>query len=165
MNILYVTLKHAIQRFRICNYFHQIFKFRDFMNALMIFAKYIIVHMFIISKTLKFFQTAENGRNCGHFVKIAHKLIKAPSPPLPCSMQKCVLNDLRFINSICAGNFIKHVTEPIAYLNKNNQENLQKLSVTRLLVIYISPISCKIFNNILVTEIQNRFEQNSQCDF
>ena len=33
MNILCVTLKKKIQRFRICNYFRKIFKFCDFMFA------------------------------------------------------------------------------------------------------------------------------------
>ena len=36
MNILYIDLKHGIRRFRICNYFCEILKFRNFMNALMI---------------------------------------------------------------------------------------------------------------------------------
>ena len=45
MNILYITLlKHVIRRFRICNYFCELFKFHNFMKVLMIFAKYIIDH-------------------------------------------------------------------------------------------------------------------------
>ena len=44
MNILYQYTTHMIRRFLTCNYFREIFKFVDFMNALMIFAKYIIVH-------------------------------------------------------------------------------------------------------------------------
>ena len=32
--VLYIALKHVIRRFRICSYFHEIFKFRDFINAL-----------------------------------------------------------------------------------------------------------------------------------
>ena len=43
MNILYKVLKYVIRRFRICIYFREIVKFCDLMNALMIFAKYIIV--------------------------------------------------------------------------------------------------------------------------
>ena len=34
MNILYIALKHVIWRFRICNCFCEISKFRDFMNTL-----------------------------------------------------------------------------------------------------------------------------------
>ena len=33
MNVLYIILKHVIWRFRIYNYFREIFKFRDFMNT------------------------------------------------------------------------------------------------------------------------------------
>ena len=29
MNILYIALKHIIRRFRICNYFREMFKFRE----------------------------------------------------------------------------------------------------------------------------------------
>ena len=41
MNILYTALKHGIWRFRICNYFREIFKCREFMNTLRNFAKSI----------------------------------------------------------------------------------------------------------------------------
>ena len=33
MNVLYIILKHMVWRFRIYNYFREIFKFRDFMNT------------------------------------------------------------------------------------------------------------------------------------
>ena len=33
MNILYTALKYVIWRFRTCNYFREMFKFRDFMNT------------------------------------------------------------------------------------------------------------------------------------
>ena len=39
MNILYIALKQVIWRFRICNYFCEISKFRNFMNTLKNFAK------------------------------------------------------------------------------------------------------------------------------
>ena len=39
MNILYIALKHVIWRFRTCNYFCEISKFRNFMNTLRNFAK------------------------------------------------------------------------------------------------------------------------------
>ena len=31
--IIYIALKHMIRRFRLCNYFCEIFKFHDFMNT------------------------------------------------------------------------------------------------------------------------------------
>ena len=43
MNILYIVLKHVIWRFSICNYFREIFKFRDFMNTLKNFAKFVLL--------------------------------------------------------------------------------------------------------------------------
>ena len=36
MKILYIALQHVIWRFRINHYFREIFRFHDFMNALMI---------------------------------------------------------------------------------------------------------------------------------
>ena len=41
MNIL----KHMVWRFRIYNYFREIFKFRDLLNTLRNFAKYVFVHI------------------------------------------------------------------------------------------------------------------------
>ena len=38
-----IILIHTIWRFQICNYFREIFKFRDFMRAFTIFVKYINV--------------------------------------------------------------------------------------------------------------------------
>ena len=32
MDILYTTLKHVVRRFRIRDYFHEMFKFRDLMD-------------------------------------------------------------------------------------------------------------------------------------
>ena len=49
MDISYTALKHVIWRFRICDYFRKIFKFRDFMDALMISQNQIIVHKFLFS--------------------------------------------------------------------------------------------------------------------
>ena len=46
MNMLYITLKHVVWRFRIYNYFREIFKFRDFMNTLRNFAKSVFAHIF-----------------------------------------------------------------------------------------------------------------------
>ena len=46
MNILYIALKHVICKFRICNYFHEIFRFRDFMNTLRNFSKSVFAHIF-----------------------------------------------------------------------------------------------------------------------
>ena len=45
-NILSIALKHVIWRFRICNYFREVFKFRDFMNTLRNFAKSVFAHIF-----------------------------------------------------------------------------------------------------------------------
>ena len=45
MNILYIALKHVICRFRICNFFREMFKFHDFMNALRNFAKSVFARI------------------------------------------------------------------------------------------------------------------------
>ena len=45
MNMLYITLKHVIWRFRIYNYFRKISKFRDFMDTLRNFAKSVFAHI------------------------------------------------------------------------------------------------------------------------
>ena len=47
MNVLYIILKHVIWRFRIYNYFREIFKFRDFMNTYRNFAKSVFAHIFV----------------------------------------------------------------------------------------------------------------------
>ena len=52
MNILYIALKYVICRFRICNNFCEIFKFRDFMNTLRNLAKFVTAH---ISAKFKYF--------------------------------------------------------------------------------------------------------------
>ena len=44
MNILYIILKLEIRRFLTCYYFLEILKSRDFINAFVIFAKYINSH-------------------------------------------------------------------------------------------------------------------------
>ena len=46
MNILYISLKHVVWRFRIYNYFREIFKFHDFKNTLRNFAKSVFAHIF-----------------------------------------------------------------------------------------------------------------------
>ena len=46
MNVLYIILKHVVWRFRIYNYFREIFKFRNFMNTLRNFAKSVFAHIF-----------------------------------------------------------------------------------------------------------------------
>ena len=46
MNMLYIILKHVVWRFRIYNYFREIFKFRDFMNTLRNFPKSMFAHIF-----------------------------------------------------------------------------------------------------------------------
>ena len=45
MNILYIALEDMIWRVRICNYFWEISKFRDFMNTLINFAKSVFAHI------------------------------------------------------------------------------------------------------------------------
>ena len=45
MDILYIALKHVIWRFGICNYFREIFKFRDFMNTLRNLAKFVFARI------------------------------------------------------------------------------------------------------------------------
>ena len=50
--IIYIALNHVIWRFRICNYFYEISKFRDFMNTLRNFAKSVFAH---ISAKFKYF--------------------------------------------------------------------------------------------------------------
>ena len=45
MNVLYIILKHVVWRFRIYNYFREIFKFRNFMNTQRHFAKSIFAHI------------------------------------------------------------------------------------------------------------------------
>ena len=52
MNILYIALKHVIWRFCICNYFREMFKFRDFMNTLRNFAKFVFARIFAKFKYL-----------------------------------------------------------------------------------------------------------------
>ena len=52
MNILYIALNHVIWRFRICNYFREMFKFRDFMNTLRNFAKSAFARIFAKFKYL-----------------------------------------------------------------------------------------------------------------
>ena len=46
VNVLYIILKHVVWRFRMYNYFREIFKFRDFMNTLRNFAKSVFAHIF-----------------------------------------------------------------------------------------------------------------------
>ena len=50
MNKLYIISKHVVWRFGICNYFREIFKFRDFMNTLRNFAKSVFAHIFAFIK-------------------------------------------------------------------------------------------------------------------
>ena len=52
MSILYIALKHVIWRFLICNYFREIFKFRDFMNTVRNFAKSVFARIFAKFKYL-----------------------------------------------------------------------------------------------------------------
>ena len=64
MNISSITLKQVIWRFQICNYFQEMYKFRDFINALMIFAKNKIVHELAslkISQTNNVFEVSWSG--------------------------------------------------------------------------------------------------------
>ena len=44
MNILYIILKLVIRGFLTCYYFREMLKSRDFINAFVIFAKYINFH-------------------------------------------------------------------------------------------------------------------------
>ena len=46
------SLKHVIWRFRICNYFREMFKFREFMNTLRNFAKSVFARIFAKFKYL-----------------------------------------------------------------------------------------------------------------
>ena len=43
MNMLYIILKQVVWRFRIYNYFREIFKFRDFMATLRNFVKSVLL--------------------------------------------------------------------------------------------------------------------------
>ena len=52
MNILYIALKHVIWRFRICNYFCEIFKFPRFSEHFKKFRKICFAH---ISAKFKYF--------------------------------------------------------------------------------------------------------------
>ena len=52
MNILYIALKNVIWKFRVCNYFCGISKFRDLMNTLRNDAKSVFAH---ISAKFKYF--------------------------------------------------------------------------------------------------------------
>ena len=45
-HIIDITLKHVTWRFRICNCFREIFRFRDFMSTLRNFAKSVFAHIF-----------------------------------------------------------------------------------------------------------------------
>ena len=51
-HIIYMALKHVIWRFRICNYFREMFKFRDFMNSLRNFTKSVFARIFAKFKYL-----------------------------------------------------------------------------------------------------------------
>ena len=59
MNMLYVILKHVVWRFRIYNYFCEIFKFHDFMNTLRNFAKSVFAHIFTFYTCLSSYWVAE----------------------------------------------------------------------------------------------------------
>ena len=52
MNILYIALKQVIWRFRRCNYFREMFKFRDFMNPSRNFVKSVFACIFAKFKYL-----------------------------------------------------------------------------------------------------------------
>ena len=41
-----IALRHVIWKFRMCNYVHEIFRFRDFMDTLRNFSKSIFAHIF-----------------------------------------------------------------------------------------------------------------------
>ena len=43
----HIALKHVIWRFRVCNYFCEISKFRDFMNTLRNFAKSVFAQFLL----------------------------------------------------------------------------------------------------------------------
>ena len=45
MSILYIALKHVTWRFRIFNYFREIFRFHDFMSILINLAKSVFAHI------------------------------------------------------------------------------------------------------------------------
>ena len=100
MNILYIALMHVNWRFRICNYFCEISKFRDFRNTLRNFAKSVwlifprnlnisrnkrnlqimcfkmIYNMFIFYES-EIFSGATTELLRSHFAKIAHKVAKS----------------------------------------------------------------------------------------
>ena len=46
-NISYIALNHVVWRLRMWNNFHEIFKFRDFMNTLRNFSKSVFAHIFV----------------------------------------------------------------------------------------------------------------------
>ena len=44
--VYYIVLKHVTWRFRICNYFREMLKLRDFMDTLRNFTKFVFAHIF-----------------------------------------------------------------------------------------------------------------------
>ena len=65
-----LALKHIIWRFRICNYFREMFKFRNFMNTLRNFAKSVFACIFAkFTYQLIPSLTIPPGRPPGNFLK------------------------------------------------------------------------------------------------
>ena len=52
INILYIALKHVIWRFRICDYFREMFKLHDLLNTLRNFVKSVFARIFAKFKYL-----------------------------------------------------------------------------------------------------------------
>ena len=67
MNMLYIILMHVVWRFRIYNYFREIFKFRDFMNTLRNFAKSVFAH--ILAKFAYFAKVIMYSKSLDHVLQ------------------------------------------------------------------------------------------------
>ena len=96
MNILYIILKHVVWRFRIYNYFREIFKFRENMSKNRFREISLSVHkiakLYIRNLQTTYFKMIYNtfiflkfeifSKSCSeplqsHFAKIAHKIAKS----------------------------------------------------------------------------------------
>ena len=68
MNILYIILKHVVWRFRINNYFREIFKFRDFNEHFKNFATSAFAHIF--AKFEYFVKVITYSKSPDHLLKM-----------------------------------------------------------------------------------------------
>ena len=93
--MLYMILKHVIWRLRIYTLFLEIFKFRDFKEGLLNFAKYIVAHIFatfkyfakqtiysdspdhVLQNKIQHVSNFKKWPKFDNFAKIAHKIAKS----------------------------------------------------------------------------------------